>query len=258
MDEYRVHKWFLKTANSVITFLVVAALCLCGLYAGYCLWDNNRVFSSAENVQADMLKLKPSEDTPGGPSFDELRAVNPDVCAWITIDNTNIDYPVLHGATNLTYINTDVYGNFSLAGSIFLDSRNSGDFSDPYSLIYGHHMDKGQMFGDLDLFKSKSFFDANRTGTLLTPGKVYKLDIFACFIINAAEDKIFDPLYWNSDIKKIVDYAQSEAMFVRSDAVAQLRNTASPQVLALSTCSTEFSNARTILLASMTLKSTAE
>ena len=117
----KLSKIILNIADRLINFIVVTSLVLAVLYAGYGLWDNNRIYAAAENVQDDMLKLKPDEDKP---SFEELLAINPDVVGWITLDNTHIDHPILQGQTNLSYINTDVYGDFSLAGSVFLDSRN--------------------------------------------------------------------------------------------------------------------------------------
>ena len=95
----------------------------------------------------------------------------------MTLDNTNIDHPVVQGQDNLTYVNRDVYGNFALAGSIFLDSRNDSSFSDPYSLLYGHHMENSGMFGDLALYKEEAFFQENSTGYLITPEGVYDLEI---------------------------------------------------------------------------------
>lgn len=46
-------------------------------------------------------------------------AINKDVAGWITIDDTHIDYPVVQGKDDMEYINKDVYGEFSLSGSIF-------------------------------------------------------------------------------------------------------------------------------------------
>ena len=147
-----IHKYVIKTADAIINTFVMIILCIIVLYSVYSIWDNNQVYAEVDVVQSEMMKLKPTPDDPG-PSFEELRAINPDVCAWITMDNTEIDYPILQGDDDLTYINTDVYGNFALAGSIFLDVRNTPDFSDAYSLIYGHHMANSKMFGDLDLYK---------------------------------------------------------------------------------------------------------
>ncbi len=128
-------KTVLKIMNSLVGFVIVLALCLAGAYSVYALWDNGQVYAAAENVQADMLRLKSTPDQKGGASFAELLAINPDVCAWVTLDNTKIDHPVLQGETNLSYINTDVYGSFALAGSIFLDATNNRGFTDAYSLL---------------------------------------------------------------------------------------------------------------------------
>lgn len=243
---------FLRAANALVSFAVVLCLCTAGLYSAYALWDNNRVYSEAGDVQADMRKLKPEVDGEGGASFEELLAVNPDVCAWVTIDNTGIDYPVLQGETNLTYINTDVYGKFALAGSIFLDSRNDRGFGDTYSLLYGHHMADGKMFGDLDKFEGEAFFRENRTGTLVLPDKAYDLEIYACLLVPASEDEVFDPQQHRDDINTLLDLVEQEALYYDADTVAALRQgDGEAQTLALSTCSSEFTDARTIILTVM-------
>lgn len=174
-------RWVLKAADSFVNLIVILCLSVAGIYAAYALWDNSRIYTAANDVQADMIKMKPDVEEDGGASFEELLAINSDVCAWVMLDNTNIDYPVLQGSTNLTYINQDVYGNFALAGSIFLDTRNKSDFSDAYSLLYGHHMENSGMFGDLDLYKEQAFFDDNITGMLILPDRAYNLEIFACW-----------------------------------------------------------------------------
>lgn len=114
-------KVLLKAANFCVSLVVILTMCAAGAFSVYALWDNSQVYRAAGDVQASMLHLKPQADPTAaeGPTFDELLAVNPDVCAWLTLDGTNIDYPVLQGESNLSYINTDVYGNFALAGSIF-------------------------------------------------------------------------------------------------------------------------------------------
>lgn len=249
-----MNRFILKAANSLVNFVVIIALSVAGLYAGYALWDNSRVYAAASDVQADMVRIKPviTEDAEEeGASFDELLAINPDVCAWVTVDNTMIDLPVLQGETNLTYINRDVYGNFAMAGSIFLDSRNARDYSEPYSLLYGHHMDQSRMFGDLELFKDQIFFDENKTGMLITPDRVYNLEIFACLLLDAGEDKIFDPTLWQTDIDGLLTFAEENSMYLRPEMIEELRLAENPQVLALTTCSSEFTNARTIVLAVM-------
>ena len=179
-------------------------------------------------------------------------AINPDVHAWVVLDNTKVDYPVLQGDTNLTYINKDVYGNFALAGSIFLDTRNSRDFHDTVSLLYGHHMDEGDMFGDLDKFKDEAFFEENRTGLLILPDRVYDLEIFACILVNASEDMIFEPHEHQADIHRLLEFTKQNAMHYNKDKISELEGTdGEKQLLLLSTCSSEFTDARTIVLTEM-------
>lgn len=243
----------LKAANGLVSFIVTLCLCIAGLYSVYALWDNNQVYAAAENVQADMARLKPAiVEEEEGASFEELLAINSDVCAWISIDSTNIDFPVLQGETNLSYINTDVYGNFALAGSIFLDSRNDREFHDTFSLLYGHHMANSNMFGDLDKFKEEAFFEKNKTGTLILPDRIYDLEIYACLLVSASEDMIFEPQKHNGDITALLNYAERNALYYDAGEIEELRDAAEDvQILALSTCSTEFTDARTIILTEM-------
>ena len=155
----------LRTADFLISAVVVLFLLTAGAYSAYALWDNNQVYAAVDNVQGELLQFKPAADGENGASFEELLAINSDVKAWLTLDNTAIDYPVVQGENNFSYINTDVYGDFALAGSIFLDSDCDGSFNDPYSLLYGHHMENSKMFGDLDLYKDAGVLcNENTTG----------------------------------------------------------------------------------------------
>lgn len=247
------HRTVLRAANSLFNLVVILLLLAAGSYSAFALWDNQRIYAAAGDVQADMMKLKPeviTTEEDSGADFSELLAVNPDVCGWITLDNTNVDYPVLQGETNFTYINTDVYGNFALAGSIFLDTRCSKEFTDPYSLIYGHHMADSKMFGDLDLYKDETFFQENTTGSLVLPGKAYQLEIIACLLVPASEDHIFEPTTWqDSNISRLLEFVENNALNLHDEIMRELKAAENPfKILALSTCSYEYTDARTIVL----------
>ena len=247
-----IHKYILKAADIILNFIVILVLCIVGLYSVYALWDNNQVYLEAENVRNDMLKLKPDiDDADQGPSFEELQKINQDVCAWLTLDGTEVDYPVLQGADNLTYINKDVYGNFALAGSIFLDTRCDRTFEDNYSLIYGHDMSSSKMFGDLKKYKEQEFFEENTTGTLILPERIYRLNIFAVLLISASDKMIFETEKWKSDAGNLLEYIEKNALYLDNDVLETAKKTKDVQVLALSTCSYEFEDARTIVLAIM-------
>ena len=248
MDELSKKRRVLRLLNSLVSLVLIIALFLFGAYAVYALWDNNQVYQAAEDVQMELKRLKPSADGEDGPTFEELLKINPDVCAWITMDGTKIDYPVLQGENNLSYINKDVYGRFALAGSIFLDCRNQKDFSDPYNLLYGHHMSESHMFGDLDLYEKESFFRKNTTGTLLLPGKVYDLKVLAFIRVTASEEEIFNLDVFRNDSAGVARFTQQKAQLKNEEL-----ETISPddQLLALSTCSSDFTDARVIVLTKM-------
>ena len=246
----RTSKLILKAANTLVSYVVVISLCVSGLYAGYALWDNSLVYAAIDDVQADMLKLKPGTEE-GQPSFDELLAINPDIVGWVTIDNTIMDYPIVQGETNLSYINKDIYGEFALAGSIFLDSRNDSLFGEDYSLLYGHSISSGRMFADINLYKEESFFKENQSGSLLTLEGSYDLKIFATLVVPSNEVEIFNPTVWLDDIDELVDYADRTALYLNEDTIQEMRGMDDFKILALTTCSFEFTDARTVILAVM-------
>lgn len=242
----------LRAADFLVSTVVVLFLVVAGAYSAYALWDNSQVYAAADNVQAELLQFKPKAGADNGASFEELLGINQDVCAWVTLDNTAIDYPVVQGEDNFTYVNTDVYGDFSLAGSIFLDVNCDKNFTDPYSLLYGHHMEESKMFGDLDLYKDAEFFAENTTGELILPDRTYDLKTFACLLVPSSESAIFQPQRWDSDLQGLYTFAQENALNLNTETLAAMKAAGDDaQVLALSTCSTEFTDARTILLAWM-------
>ena len=85
----------------------------------------------------------------------------------------------------MDYVNRDVYGDFSLSGAIFLDSRCAADLTDPYTVIYGHHMDNSAMFGDVARFAEADYFAAHPAGSISLPDAAYTIELFACVVTDA-------------------------------------------------------------------------
>ena len=94
-------------------------------------------------------------------NWDELLQRNKDVKAWIQIPNTNVNYPVLQGETNDTYIHSDIDHNELSAGSIFIASENEDPFNDFNTVIYGHNMKNGSMFNNIKSYTDQSFADGH-------------------------------------------------------------------------------------------------
>ena len=232
-----------RAADRLVSALAGALILLMLLYGGYSLWDTARVFDGAY-VSADLLRFKPAPENPDhNPTLAELQQINPDCVAWLTVDDTHIDYPVLQGETDMDYINTNVYGEFSLSGSIFLDSRNSRDCSDAYSLIYGHHMDNGAMFGDLVQFADADYFDTHATDRLYLPHATYDITLFACVQTDAYDRVIYAPAGQpEGDVGELLAYIREHAVQSRDIGMRD-----SDRVIGLSTCAEAVTNGRVVV-----------
>lgn len=218
---------------------IVALLCLLlFLICLYATIDAVNVYLNANDT--GILKYKPQLSE----NAEQLKEISDDVVAWLSLDDTGIDYPVMQGKTNVVYLNKNPYGEFSLSGSIFLDSRNSSDFSDPYSLVYGHHMEYGAMFGALDEYCKQDFFEQHSKGTLITAsGKSYSIDVFASLKADAKEKLIFDPT--ETAASKTLEYIKNHALIYKeikkSDA----------HIIALSTCQSAENTERMIVFGTL-------
>ena len=232
----------LRAANGLLDGVTALLVLLAVVWSGYALWDNSRVYAAADNVQAGLLAFKPQPQEDNSLSFGQLRDINPDVCGWLTLDGTAIDYPVVQGESNFTYLNTDVYGSFALAGSIFLDVDCDADLSGRYSLLYGHHMENGAMFGDVAAFAQADFFAAHTTGSVSLPDAAYTVELFACLCTDAYDSAVYDPARYQTGVQPLLDYLAANAVQQRpSSADAQAG------ILALSTCAGAETNGRVVV-----------
>ncbi|MCD7734558.1 MAG: class B sortase [Clostridiales bacterium] len=201
--------------------------------------------SGAEETQATETAETAEEQGSGAPisvDFDALLAANPDVVGWLYCPDTVINYPVLQGESNDTYLHHMVDGSYNSAGSIFLDYRNAADFSDANSILYGHNMKNESMFGTLDKYKKQSYYDEHPVLWLLTPTCSYRLDIIGGCVLNADSD-FYNSLLWGDDVESQINYILSHSTF---DASAEWDGESN--VISLSTCSYEYDNARYVLL----------
>lgn len=118
--------------------------------------------------------------------FEALKQINADIVAWIRIPGV-LDYPVVQGTDNSYYLHHTFRREYNIAGSIFLDARNTADFSDSKNIIYGHNMRDGSMFHVLRKFQDLDFYQANREIWLYLPdGSVQVYEIVGCEEVKAA------------------------------------------------------------------------
>lgn len=231
-----------RLGSAVVGALAAVLMAMLLAFGGFALWQDAAV-SRGAFASADLLQYKPADKNTAAPTLAELQALNPDVCGWLTIDGTHIDYPLVQGATNMDYINRDVYGEFSLSGAVFLDSRSKADFSDGYSIVYAHHMENGAMFGDVSKFVQADYFAAHPSGSLILPDAAYEIELFACLETDAYDAEIYAVERCTADTAALLDAVQARAVQQRAlDVGSQDR------LIALSTCAGAETNGRVVLL----------
>lgn len=234
-----VGKFLVRLIDSTVNIAVLTSFLLLFSYGCYVLWDSSQIFKAAYAGRYEVYK--PTEDD--GKSFEELREINQEVICWLTVYGTYIDYPCTQGENNSKYVNTDVEGAYSLAGSIFLDCRNQKDFSDFTSIMYGHHMAKNAMFGDLENFQEKEFFDTHPYGNLYYDGKNHGIEFFAFLETDAYNSEIYNPSVEESKRQEYLEKVFQEALHRRETEVG-----VNDRLILLSTCTSGSTNGRHILV----------
>ena len=114
-------------------------------------------------------------------NFAVYQKINKDIYAWIRIPGTPIDYPILNRkGDNEYYLKRNYYRYADTRGSIFTEDYNNRDFNDPVTLIYGHNMRNGSMFGSIQkTYTKKSFMQSHKELQIILPDKTYTYEIFA-------------------------------------------------------------------------------
>ena len=175
--------------------------------------------------------------------FAALRESCPDVVGWIRINDALIDYPVVQGKNNEFYLSHLPNGAANSGGSIMMDISCAADFSSDVTILHGHHMKNGAMFGDLDEYKDPEYFAAHPVIELCTPDGNYEAQIFAAYTVNAHsfgyEANFGSEKAFNSYVQK----AMAATPFDAGVDVAY-----GDRLLLLSTCNYSFKDARFIVI----------
>lgn len=225
-------------ADHFVNAIMVGFCVLLIFYGGYGLWDSAQVNKQAEPENYQIYR--PNNQV----SFEKLRGINPEVFGWLTVENTHINYPLVQGEDNLKYGNTDARGEFSLSGSIFLDCRNHKDFSDMNHILYGHHMDKDAMFGELEYFQEQTYFEKHKFGKLYYKEQWHPIEFFSFLHVNAYDEQIYNTtLKDESDRLTYLDYIRTNAQHFR-----ELSFQPEDRYIVLSTCTSSSTNGRHVLV----------
>ena len=110
--------------------------------------------------------------------FDALKAINPDIVGWLYIDVEDISYPIVRADDNDYYLHRTFEKTENFAGSIFMECKNKGDFSDRNTILYGHNMKDGSMFGTLSSLYDFEDYLIDDSFWIITPDAAYRYKLF--------------------------------------------------------------------------------
>lgn len=231
-----------------ILLLLASLVFLFGFYA---LWDSNQVYSLASSSEYEAYRPVSSskkDELASFSGFNKLQEMNPEVLGWINVYGTNIDYPLVQAKDNEKYLNKDSKGEFAATGAIFLDARDNSKLEDFNTIIYGHHVENGVMFGDVAKFSDKQYFDQHRYGSIYYNGVEKGLEIFEILEVDAYDFNIYDPGIQDSDRRQsYIDHLLSVAMHKRDVSLGP-----NDHIVLLSTCFLDVTNGRHIVVAKIT------
>jgi len=178
-------------------------------------------------------------------NFEALLEQNSDVQGWIYSKDTPINYPIARADDNDTYLRHTLSGKYNIAGTLFVDYRNSEGFRDLDTVVYGHNLKNTEMFGTIVKYQDQSYYEEHPTMWLLTPEHTYRLDVFAGF----TTDSSGWPYHFDLTEDGLADFLSRA--YGSSDFTSDVDKSDITQILTLSTCSYEYDDARYVVLCSM-------
>ena len=230
----------------LLVFIGSAAYIVDYFYQGYETQQKQEGYSGI--FHQDTVELKDR--------FAELRKVNPDIVGWLTVPGTKCDNPVVQTTDNDKYLNTTFEGEKSKYGTLYADYRNNFDGTElsDNTVIYGHHMKDGLMFGQLNRLRKFDTYKANPVLQFTTSydPQVVNWKIVSVFIVNTtlidSTDVIFNyhiPEFSSAlQFNRYLNEVQQRSFIDTGVDVVY-----GDKLLTLSTCTYEFDDARLVVVA---------
>ena len=228
-----------KNKKSIKDYAMIGVVSVCvvmfliGIYNIFTILMDYRAIETANaNLRESYLEVQDTGRR--NVDWDSLIERNENVVGWIYFSGTSIDYPILEGETNETFLHTDIDGNHSIAGSIFLEENNNSSFMDLNTIIYGHHMQNGSKFADIDDIARGNDIAFEYIYIYLPNNTVNVYQVVSAQLTNIHSEIYYLPVV---DLQNFYDLMLNnrtiDIPFDRSEL---------PRVLTLSTCSTALDN----------------
>lgn len=176
-------------------------------------------------------------------NYEELSKINNEFRGWINIPNTKVYYPLVQGTDNEYYLTHNFKKEYNAGGGVFISCDNKEPFKDKNTIIHGHYMKDGSMFGSLHSYKDEGFAKENNKFYITTKDGVLEYQMFSMYIEKASSAPY---QYSFASDKEYVDYINGLKGKSKYDfGVNNLSK--DDKIVTLSTCSYEIEDARLII-----------
>ena len=248
--------------RKIINIILVAIIIVCLSIIGYKYYNYNKddkLNSEIQDLQPVINEASDSDNNSSGENDgqdqskegnyvnsaneEELKSINSDYKMWIQIENTNINYPVVQGSDNDYYLKHNFRKESNISGTVFVESANDID-NDKNIILYGHNMRNGTMFNNITNYKEESFFNEDNKISIIMNNTLYEYEVFSVYVKNVSEVNLAIG-FANED--EFINYAYNEAD--ESLYKKDVDFSAEDNLITLVTCSYEFTDARTIVVA---------
>lgn len=238
-----------KVISGILFFV-----CICiFLFSAYQVYTILREYHLAEKYYATVQEYSPfNSELPATTTeksrylaidTKELKKTNADFIGWIYADDTKINYPVVKGKDNSFYLTRDFNKNYLQNGSIFMDYRCDSNFQNHNTIIYGHNMRDGSMFGELDKYRNYSFFEKHKEMMYVNHKGVLKtLQIYSAHIVKS-DSYVYEYQFVDDEkFGKFIEKTVSSSLYDTG-----IKPAVSDKIVTLSTCSYEYDEARLVV-----------
>lgn len=248
--------------RKIINIILVAIIIVCLSIIGYKYYNYNKddkLNSEIQDLQPVINEASDSDNNSSGENDgqdqskegnyvnsaneEELKSINSDYKMWIQIENTNINYPVVQGSDNDYYLKHNFRKESNISGTVFVESANDID-NDKNIILYGHNMRNGTMFNNITNYKEESFFNEDNKISIIMNNTLYEYEVFSVYVKNVSEVNL--AIGFESE-DEFINYAYNEAE--ESLYKKDVDFSAEDNLITLVTCSYEFTDARTIVVA---------
>ena len=174
--------------------------------------------------------------------FDQLREINDDIVGWLYYEPLDLSYPIVRGDDNEYYTHYTFENEKVSSGAIFMDFLNRKDFSDYNTIIYGHNMRNGTMFGSLKkLMNDTSIVEEDPYFYVFTEDKAFMYEIASLYITNV-ESETYNLIASEEDQQDYIEYIQKVSSWYWDKEI-----TSADKIVTLSTCHGLHSDNRTVV-----------